>query len=198
MSEHTSFARMQDGSREDYELIEAAEAEFNRGLPGRVLAAVDALGADETCGYPISRYEHSLQSATRALRDGREVDYVVAALVHDIGDGLAPHSHGSLSAAVLRPYVSERISWIIEHHPVFQMYYYAPNMGGTKDARERYRGHQWFDDTVEFCEKYDENCFDARYDNLPMEAFQPLVEEVFTRTPWAQVPSMASASTHEQ
>lgn len=184
MKERAAFARMQDGSRRDYEFIEGAEAEFNRGLPTRVLNAVTALGDDGTGGYPISRYAHSLQSATRALRDGRERDYVVAALVHDIGDGLAPHSHGALAAAVLRPYVKECISWIVEHHPVFQMYYYAPNMGGTRDARERYRGHQWFDDTVEFCEKYDENCFDAAYDTLPLETFRPLVEEVFSQTPW--------------
>lgn len=191
MREHASFARMQDGSRDDYQLIEQWEAAFNRGLPRRVLDAVKALDGDGIGAYPISRYAHSLQAATRALRDGRETDYVVAALVHDIGDGLAPHSHGSLAAAVLRPYVSERISWIVEHHPVFQMYYYAPNMGGTRDARERYRGHQWFDDTVEFCEKYDENCFDADYENLPMETFAPLAEELFARVPWAHVPARA-------
>ncbi|MFF2502632.1 HD domain-containing protein [Streptomyces sp. NPDC058067] len=186
MKDQATFTRMQDGTREDYEIIERAEAEFVRGLPERVLGAVEALAAGGLGGYPISRYEHSLQSASRALRDGRDSEYVVAALVHDIGDTLAPLSHGSLAAAVLRPYVSERVSWIVDHHPVFQMHYYAAHTGGDPDARERYRGHQWFDDTVEFCEKYDENCFDPAYQSFSLETFAPLVKEVFGRTPWTQ------------
>lgn len=177
---------MQDGTAADYAVIEQAEREFERGLPDRVLAAVRALGDSGLGGYPVTRLEHSLQSATRALRDGRETEYVVAALVHDLGDGLAPHSHGSFAATVLRPYVAERVAWIVEHHPVFQMYYYAPHMGGQRDARERYRGHRWFDDTVEFCERYDENCFDPGYPSQPLSDFEPLVREVFTREPFSR------------
>ena len=184
MAERAAFTRMRDGNRADYQIIERAEAEFNTGLPGRVLDAVRDLAAFGLGGFPIDRFQHSLQSATRALRDDRGTDYVVMALVHDIGDGLAPHSHGQYAASVLRPFVPERLAWITEHHPVFQMYYYAPNMGGDKDARERYRGHQWFDDCVEFCERYDENCFDPGYDNLPLETFEPMVYEVFGREPW--------------
>ena len=131
-------------------------------------------------GQPL---EHSLQSATRAERDGKPPDYVVAALVHDIGDSLAPYSHGSYAAAVLRPFVSGELCWIISHHPLFQMYYYGPHMGGDKHARDQFRGHPWFDATVEFCERYDENCFDPDYDWLPLAHFAPAVEEVFTREP---------------
>ena len=178
---------MQDGTAEDYAVVAEAEAEYESRLPDRILAAVADLGAEGLGGYSVTRLDHSLQSATRAHRDGRETEYVVAALVHDIGDGLAPHAHGSLAASVLRPYVSERITWIVEHHPVFQMYYYAPHMGGQRDARERYRGHQWFDDTAEFCEKYDENCFDPDYDWMSLEAFEPMVREVFSRAPFAVV-----------
>jgi predicted HD phosphohydrolase len=176
------FARMQDGTAEDYALIDARETEYARTLHVRVLDAVRALETSDP-GYQVSRLEHSLQSATRAERDGKPVDYVVAALVHDIGDNLAPYSHGSYAAAVLRPFVSEELCWIISHHPLFQMYYYAPHMGGDKNAREAYRGHPWFDATIEFCEKYDENCFDPAYDWLPLEHFAPAVEEVFTRAP---------------
>lgn len=178
-----TFTRMQDGTAQDYALIEQAEATYVAELPARVLGAVRALAVDGLDGYPVDRTHHSLQSASRAVRDGRDTDYVVAALVHDIGDPLAPFSHGSLSAAVLRPFVRPQLTWIIEHHPVFQMYYYAPHMGGTKDARERYRGHEWFDDTVEFCERYDENCFDPAYPVLPLEHFEPMVQEVFSRPP---------------
>ena len=169
------FTRMQDGTAEEFALIEAAETEYASTLPARVLDAVRALETGGAQGYAISRLEHSLQSATRAERDGRPVDYVVAALVHDIGDSLAPYSHGSYAASVLRPFVSEELCWIVSHHPLFQMYYYGPHMGGDKNARERFRGHRWFDATVEFCERYDENCFDPAYEWLPLEHFAPAV-----------------------
>src|ERR1700735_211818 len=183
METRARFTRMQDGTAEEFALIEAAETEYNRTLPRRVLAAVRALEGDGTSGYAVSRLEHSLQSATRAERDGRATEYVVAALVHDIGDGLAPYSHGRYAAAVLHPFVSEELSWIVSHHPLFQMFYYGPHMGGDRNARERFRGHRWFDAAVEFCERYDENCFDPAYDWLPLEHFAPAVEEVFTREP---------------
>ena len=183
MESRATFTRMQDGTAEEFALIEAAETEYARTLPLRVLDAVRALGAGGASGYAVSRLEHSLQSATRAERDGRATDYVVAALVHDIGDSLAPYSHGSFAAAVLRPFVSEELCWIVSHHPLFQMFYYGPHMGGNKNARERFRDHPWFDAAVEFCERYDENCFVPAYDWLPLEHFAPAVEEVFTREP---------------
>ena len=185
MSEMTRarFTRMRDGTTEEYGLIHAREAAYAATLPARVLGAVRALGTEPDPGYAVTRLEHSLQSATRAERDGRPADYVVAALVHDIGDGLAPFSHGSYAAAVLRPFVSEELCWIVSHHPLFQIYYYGAQTGDDVNARERYRGHPWFGAAVEFCERYDENCFDPDYDWLPLEHFAPLVEEVFTREP---------------
>jgi predicted HD phosphohydrolase len=177
------FTRMQDGTAEEFALIEAAETEYAGTLHRRVLEAVRALEGTGAQGYAVSRLEHSLQSATRAERDGKPADYVVAALVHDIGDSLAPYSHGSYAAAVLRPFVSEELCWIVAHHPLFQMFYYGPYMGGDKHARDQFRGHPWYDATVEFCERYDENCFDPDYDSLPLAHFAPLVETVFTREP---------------
>ena len=138
METRARFTRMQDGTAEEFALIEAAETEYASTLPARVLEAVRALEAGGAQGYAISRLEHSLQSATRAERDGRPVDYVVAALVHDIGDSLAPYSHGSYAASVLRPFVSEELCWIVSHHPLFQMFYYGPHMGGDKNARDRF------------------------------------------------------------
>jgi predicted HD phosphohydrolase len=179
-----AFTRMRDGTAEDYALISAREAAYNRTLHLRVLDAVRALGAAESDpGYAVSRLVHSLQSATRAERDGRSVDYVVAALIHDIGDGLAPYSHGSYAAAVLRPFVSEELCWIVSHHPLFQLYYYGAHTGEDVNARDAYRDHPWYGATVEFCERYDENCFDPGYDWLPLEHFAPAVEEVFSRAP---------------
>lgn len=181
--QRAQFRRMRDGTAADYAIIEAAEQAYFAKLPDRILAAVGALAAEGLDGYPVDRTTHSLQSATRAFRDGRETEYVVAALVHDLGDTLAPFSHGRLAASILRPFVSERIAWIIEHHPVFQTYHYGPFLGTDPNAREWYRGHQWFDDTAEFCARYDENCFDRNFDSLPLEHFSPLVREVFGREP---------------
>jgi predicted HD phosphohydrolase len=179
-----TFTRMQDGTAEEYALINAREAAYNRTLHRRVLDAVRALGsAEPDPGYAVSRLAHSLQSATRAERDGRPVDYVVAALIHDIGDGLAPYSHGSYAAAVLRPFVSEELCWIVSHHPLFQMHYYGAQTADDANARDAYLEHPWFDATVEFCERYDENCFDPGYGWLPLEHFAPVVEEVFSREP---------------
>ena len=108
---------------------------------------------------------------------------MAAALLHDIGDTLAPHSHGEMVAAVLRPFVSERVCWIVEKHGLFQAYYYAHLMGEDRNARDRYADHPWYDDCVEFCEHFDQNCFDPEYDSLPLEFFRPIVEEVFGRPP---------------
>jgi predicted HD phosphohydrolase len=174
-----SFTSMADGTREDYELLERYEDEYNAKLPDRILAALRALEMSLP-GYQVTRLEHSLQSATRAERDGRDEEYIVAALVHDVGDELAPHTHGELSAAMLAPYLPERLCWIVQHHPVFQEYYYAPHFGGSRESRERYRGHRWFDDCDEFCERYDQNCFDPGYDSLPLEHFEPMVRRVFS------------------
>ena len=107
-------------------------------------------------------------------RDGRDDDYVAMCLLHDIGDTLAPRNHGELAASILKPFVSERLTWITKHHPVFQLYYYGRHVGADPDAREHYAGHQWFDDTVEFCELYDENCFDTNYPSQPLDEFAPL------------------------
>ena len=176
--ETVSFTRMADGTAADYELLARLEDEYLAALPDRLLNAVRAL-EHSFGGYQVSRLEHSLQSATRALRDGRSDEYVAAALIHDIGDELAPHTHGQMVAAILRPYVEPRIRWIVEHHGVFQQYFYGRQTGEDPDARERYREHEWFDDCAEFCELYDQNCFDPAYDSLPSESFEPLLRQVF-------------------
>lgn len=174
-----TFSRMDQGTVEDYEVLARHVDEFVKGLPDRVLAAVVNLGRSVS-GFKIDRYEHSLQSATRALRDGREEEYVVAALVHDIGDELAPHNHGEMVAAIMRPYMAERLCWIVQHHGVFQQFHYGAASGDDPDARERYRANQWFDDCAEFCAKYDQNCFDPEYDALPLDVFEPAVRKVFS------------------
>jgi len=176
--ETVSFTRMQDGTAEDYALLGRYEDEFVKGLPDRLLKALDGLKASFD-GYQVTRYEHSLQAATRAHRDGRDEEYVVATLLHDIGDELAPYTHGEMVAAILRPYVREELHWIVKHHGVFQMYFYAHLSGGDRNARDRYRDDPHFAACAEFCERYDQASFDPGYDTLSIDAFEPMLRRVF-------------------
>jgi len=176
--ERTTFTRMQDGTAEDYQKIMRHQARSIQGRVQRVLDHLELLAGD-TQGYAIDRLAHSLQSATRAHRDGRDEEYVVCALLHDIGDTIAAVNHSDLAAVVLEPYVSEKNHWIVKHHGIFQGYYFFEHMGLDKNMREKFRGHEWFDDCAEFCALYDENCFDPKHQNLGLDFFRPMVDRVF-------------------
>jgi len=176
--QQTSFTAMRDATREDYQVIGRHNARFFRELPGRVLDHLKLLELD-TGGYAVTRLTHSLQTATRAKRDGRDDEYVVCALLHDIGDTLACTNHAELAATILRPFVSEKNHWIVEQHAVFQGYYFFHHLGLDRDLRERFRDHEWFGDCAAFCEKYDQNSFDPDYETLPLEAFEDAVRGVF-------------------
>ena len=178
-----SFTSMATGTREDYELLERLEAQFASGTADRVLDQLRGLAGSLT-GYKVDRLEHSLQSATRAYRDGADEEMVVAALLHDIGDLLAPHNHSEMAAAVLRPYVSERTYWVVRQHGLFQTYYYAHHIGGDRNARDRYIDHPWYQDAVDFCHRWDQSSFDPEYDSHPLEFFEPMVRRVFAREPF--------------
>lgn len=178
-----SFIRMEDGTPSEYEFLEELEKEYVSGLADRVLENLNTLKTSMG-GYQVSRYEHSLQSASRAHRDGQDEEIVVAALLHDIGDDLAPYNHGELAASILKPYVSERTYWIVKHHGLFQAYYYAHHFGGDRNVRDLYKDSPYFQDCVSFCHKYDQNCFDPAYDTLPIEFFEPMLRRVFSRKPF--------------
>jgi predicted HD phosphohydrolase len=174
----TSFTAMRDATREDYQLIGRHALAFFKGLPVRVLAHLELLRAD-TGGYAVDRLTHSLQTATRARRDGRDDEYVVCALLHDIGDTLASANHADLAATILEPFVSERNHWIVKHHAIFQGYYFFHHLGLDRNMRDRFRDHPWWRDCAEFCEKYDQNSFDPGYDTEPLAAFEPALRKVF-------------------
>ncbi len=175
-----SFKRMQDGTREEYEFLDRMEHEYTAGLPGRILDSLRNL-EHSISGYRISRLEHSLQGATRAFRAGEPDEMIVAVLLHDIGDELAPYSHSEMAAAILRPFVSDKLYWIVKHHGVFQMYYYAHHCGGDRNTRDIYRDHPWYQDAVDFCHHYDQNCFDPDYDSEPLEFFEPILRRVMSQ-----------------
>jgi len=174
------FTRMQDGTREDYQLLERYESDYLQGLPARILAALEKL-KDSYGGYALSRLDHSLQAATRAKNDGADDELIAAALIHDVGDDLAPCNHAELAAAIIRPYVRPEVTWIVEQHGLFQSYYYAHHLGGNRDGRERFLGHPWYRAYEAFCANWDQCSFDPKYPWQPLEAFEPLVRRIFSR-----------------
>ena len=174
----TTFTRMQDATREDYKVIGRHSLEFAAGLPDRILRHLELLDSD-TGGYAVTRLTHSLQTATRAERDGRDDEYIVCALMHDIGDTIACANHSDLAATMLQPFVSEENYWIVKHHGVFQGYYFFHHLGLDRNAREAYRGHPLFGECAAFCARYDQNSFDPEYETLPLAHFEPMVRKVF-------------------
>lgn len=176
------FTQMKDGTKEDYDLLSKYEEKFSKDLPDRVLEALKNLDSSVD-GYQVTRLEHSLQSATRAEKDGADEEMVVATLIHDIGDNLAPHNHSQLVASVLRPYVSEKIYWIILHHGIFQEYYYAHHIGRDRNARDKFKDHPYYQDALDFCEKWDQKSFDPNYESYSLEYFEPKVRKLFSKEP---------------
>ena len=180
MMDKVNFKSMENGTAEEYAFLNGLEDQFNADLPKRLIAALGALNSSLS-GYQISRLEHSLQGATRAFVAGEDLEMVIAILFHDIGDELAPYSHSEMAAAILRPFISEKIYWIIKHHGVFQMYYYAHHSGGDRNARELFIDSPWYQDAIKFCHEYDQNCFDPDYESKPLEFFVPMINEFFSR-----------------
>jgi len=176
-TDKAQFHSMVEGTLDDWQTISRANAAFTRELPDRVLAHFALLKGDAG-GFAVDRYEHSLQTATRAHRDGRDEEYVVCALIHDIGDILGPSHHAEVGAMILKPYVSERNHWMVEHHGIFQGYYFFHYLGLDRDMREQFRGHPSFEYTAQFCHLYDQSAFDPAYDTLPLEAFEPMLRRV--------------------
>jgi predicted HD phosphohydrolase len=175
-----AFHQMKDGTQEDWMVIGATAMEHNRHLPDRVLAHLGLL-ANDFGGYAVDRLEHSLQTATRAHRDGRDEEYVVCALLHDIGDTLGSMNHADIATAILKPFISDQNLFMVEKHGIFQGYYFFEYLGLDKNMREQFRDHPWFDYTTEFCEKYDQNSFDPGYESMPLAEFEPMVRRVMQR-----------------
>tara|TARA_B100001094_G_scaffold319111_1_gene363499 strand:+ start:398 stop:952 length:555 start_codon:yes stop_codon:yes gene_type:complete len=173
------FTAMKDGSKEDYELLNSYEEGFVKELPDRVLNLLKTLDGSLD-GYQVTRLEHSLQTATRAAKDGADEEMIVAALIHDIGDGLAVLNHSQFAASILRPYVSERVYWIVKHHGLFQNFYYAHHLGKDPNARDRYKDSPYYQDTIDFCEKWDQSSFDPNYESYTLDYFEPMVRRIFS------------------
>lgn len=178
-TESAKFHAMTEGTADDWAIIGKAMAPFVKDLPNRVLSHLKMLDGD--CGgFAVDRLEHSLQTATRAFKDGRDEEYVVCALLHDMGDILGPRNHADIAAAILKPFISEQNHWMVEQHGIFQGYYFFHLIGLDREAREQHRGHPAFEHTAQFCHLYDQAAFDPAYESMPLSAFEPMVHRVFT------------------
>ena len=180
MSKTVNFTQMKDGTAEEYAFLTKHETDHAKGTAYKLLQALVDLD-EGLSGYKITRLGHSLQSATRAWRDGADIDWVVCALLHDIGDIYAPYNHDEYAAAILRPFVREQCSWCVQAHGDFQMVYYGHHVGGNPNKRDQFAGHIYFDDCASFCERWDQSSFDPDYDTLSIDFFAPMVREVFAR-----------------
>lgn len=184
MPEHdqtVSFTQMKDGTKDDYDLLARLERPFHAMTGDRILEELERQGKATLEGYRITRLTHGLQAATRAENDGADLDWIVGALLHDIGDGLAPQNHDRMSAEIVRPFLRWEVSWVIEHHGIFQMLYYGHHYGWDRNARDQYRDHPCFQSCAEFCERWDQSSFDPDFLTRPLDHFAPMVREVFAR-----------------
>ena len=180
-----AFTQMKDGTTAEYLFLRKLEEDFASDTYQRIM---EYMGASETTlpGYRITRLEHSLQTATRAYRDNADVDMIVGALLHDIGDNLCPYNHAEFAAAMLKPFVHEKCAWVVEKHAIFQKYYYAHHYGNDRNERDTYKTHPYYQDCVDFCENWDQASFDPNYKSETLSFFVPMVKEVFSRKPQFQ------------
>ena len=178
--ERADYNTMAESTKEDWDIIGSYAMVFNAELPSRILDHLRML-KDDHGGFAVDRLEHSLQTATRAHKDGKDEEYVVCALLHDIGDILGSYSHAEIGAAILRPFVSEANHWMLYHHGIFQGYYFFHHLGLDKDMREGFRGHEHFEYTAQFCHLYDQNSFDNNFESMSLEDFEPMVQRVLAK-----------------
>ncbi|MDG9925404.1 MULTISPECIES: HD domain-containing protein [unclassified Pseudomonas] len=180
MNAHARFTHMEDGTADDWAIIAKDFAQYAQLLPDRILSHLRLLDGDFG-GFPIDRLSHSLQTATLAYRDGRDEEYVVCALLHDIGDTLGTYNHPDIAAAILKPFVSAENHWMVEKHGIFQGYYFFHHLGMDRHLREQFKDHPRYQATIEFCARYDAAAFDPQGEVLPLEFFEPMLRRVFAQ-----------------
>jgi predicted HD phosphohydrolase len=177
-----SFTRLADATKADFDIMYRHMAVEHTHLADNVLKHLNMSGHLQP-GLQVTRMEHALQTATRAFKDGATEELVVCALLHDIGDELAPDNHGAFASEILRPFLSEDNYNVVRYHPEFQGYFFFDKIGADKNMRESHRGKAWFDTCHHFCERWDMPAFDPAYESMPLSAFEPMVRRLFDKPP---------------
>lgn len=173
-----TFSSMKESTLEDWKIIGSHYEQYKQDLPNRVINHLKLLAGDFG-GFPIDRLQHSLQTATHAFKAGESEEYIICALLHDIGDTLGAYNHADIAAAILKPFVSEENHWMVEKHAIFQGYYFFHHIGLDRNMREMFRGHKYFERTAIFCETYDNIAFNKNMESLPLEFFLPMLHRLF-------------------
>ena len=181
MQEKMHFTRMDQGTDEDFQILKRVHENTLKELPDRLIAMLNDLSGDQA--YNLNRKDHSLQSATRALRDGADEELIVVALLHDVGEALGPMNHGEVAAGILHPFICKDNYNLLKYHGVFQTYFFASHLGLDPNARDKYKNEPWYQKTVDFCAKYDEVSFDPAYRNEPLATFEPMLRRLLDK-PW--------------
>ena len=177
MTARAAFTRMDESTEEDWSLIVPEFKKLAVALPDRVLTHLQLLNGDYG-GFPVDRLSHSLQTATLALKDDRDEEYVICALLHDIGDTLGTFNHPDIAAAILKPFISEANLWMIQHHGIFQAYNFFHHIGLNRNLRDMFKGHPYYDQTAEFVERYDNPAFNPAGEVFPLSTFEPMVRRL--------------------
>ncbi|QYJ78386.1 HD domain-containing protein [Shewanella acanthi] len=175
-----NFTHMEHGTAQDWQIIAKNFIEYAAELPDRIISHLLMLDGDFG-GFQVDRLTHCLQTATLAHRDGKDDEYVVCALLHDIGDTLGSFNHADIAAAILEPFVSEANHWMIKHHAIFQGYYFFHYLNMDRDQYKAYSEHPHYERTLEFVRQYDAPAFDSKLDTLPLEFFEPMIRKVFKK-----------------
>ena len=178
MVQRATFKSFEESTKEEWANIMVCIQDTQAMVADRVIEQLKMLELDQG-GFPVNRLEHCLQTATRAEKDGRDAEYIMCSLIHDIGDNLAPFNHPDIAAGILKPFVSEANWWMVKHHGIFQGYYFWDFIGLDKNAREQFRGNEYFEYTEEFCAKYDSPAFDEDYKSAPLSHFEPMIRDMF-------------------
>jgi len=180
IDQHAQFTDLQHSKAEDWKIIGEDFKIYASKLADRIIAHLQLLDGDFG-GFPVDRLTHSLQTATRAHRDGKDEEYVICALLHDIGDTLGSFNHPDIAAAILKPFVSPENFEMIEKHGLFQAYYFFHFLGMDRNLRDQFKGQPLYERTLEFCEKYDAPAFDKNYDTLPLSFFEPMLRRLMAK-----------------
>ncbi len=195
-----SWIHMEDGTAEDYALMQSTYPLIRATRADKALKMLQELDNEEFQVSQVTRLEHSLQTATHAHEDGAEEELIVAALLHDVGDNIAMllgEDHSEVAAKILRPFVSEKTHWVVQHHGIFQGYYYLHHFGGDRNLRDKFKGSPYYQDCVDFCHKYDQVAFDPDYPTKPLEFFEPMLRRIFAREPHTTPMTLAERSLAE-
>ena len=182
-----TFKSLAESTKEEWDCIsQQYEVGVIQSTPQTLINLIESQrGEDKKFGHPVDLYQHQLQTATRAYKDGASEEIIVMGLFHDAAEYLSPHNHGQSIAAILYPYLSPKAYWMLAHHDIFQTYYYLHHSNQNSDEyRGRFREHRYYSDTVYFCENYDQNSFDADYQSFPIETFEPMIYRFFQQQPF--------------